>query len=80
MVINNLTPGTQWPVVISFKAAGIAMLFSGAIGVFFGFYPGPPRQPPRPDRGPALRIDRPGQRRRSGILPLHAGKICARPK
>ncbi len=38
-VINSLTSGTQWPVVISMKAAIIAMLFAGGVGVFFGFYP-----------------------------------------
>jgi putative ABC transport system permease protein len=38
-VINSLTKGTQWPVVISFKAAIIAMVFAGAVGVFFGYYP-----------------------------------------
>jgi len=38
-VINSLTKGTQWPVVISFKAAIIAMIFAGAVGVFFGYYP-----------------------------------------
>ncbi|NQU22543.1 MAG: ABC transporter permease [Candidatus Nealsonbacteria bacterium] len=38
-VLNLLTSGTNWPVVISFKAAAIAMLFAGAVGVFFGFYP-----------------------------------------
>jgi putative ABC transport system permease protein len=38
-IINSLTKGTQWPVVISFKAAAIAMVFAGAVGVFFGYYP-----------------------------------------
>jgi putative ABC transport system permease protein len=38
-VINSLSSGTDWPVVVSFKAAAIAVLFSGAVGVFFGFYP-----------------------------------------
>jgi putative ABC transport system permease protein len=38
-VINSLTKGTQWPVVISFKAAVIAMIFAGAVGIFFGYYP-----------------------------------------
>jgi putative ABC transport system permease protein len=37
-IINTMTP-TPWPVVISLKAAGIAMLFAGAVGVFFGYYP-----------------------------------------
>ncbi len=38
-IINALTKGTQWPVVVSFKAAVIAMIFSGAVGIFFGYYP-----------------------------------------
>ena len=38
-VINSLSAGADWPVVISFKAAVIAMLFAGSVGVFFGFYP-----------------------------------------
>jgi putative ABC transport system permease protein len=39
MVINCFTPGTPWPVVIPLKAAAIAMLFAGGVGVFFGYYP-----------------------------------------
>ncbi len=39
MIINHLTSGTQWPVVISLKAAAIAMLFAASVGIFFGFYP-----------------------------------------
>ena len=38
-IINSLTHGTRWPVVISFTAAVVAMLFAGAVGVTFGFYP-----------------------------------------
>ena len=38
-VINSFLSGSDWPVVISFPAALIAMLFAGAVGVFFGFYP-----------------------------------------
>ena len=38
-LLNVLTSGTKWPVVISLKAAVIAMLFAGAVGVFFGYYP-----------------------------------------
>jgi putative ABC transport system permease protein len=37
-IINTMTP-TPWPVVISLQAAVIAMLFAGAVGVFFGYYP-----------------------------------------
>ncbi len=38
-VINAFSGGSDWPVVISLPAAGIAMLFAGGVGVFFGFYP-----------------------------------------
>jgi putative ABC transport system permease protein len=38
-VINSLTRGSQWPTVVSLPAAGIAMLFAGAVGLFFGYYP-----------------------------------------
>jgi len=38
-VINSLLSGSDWPTVISFKAAIVAMLFAGSVGVFFGFYP-----------------------------------------
>ncbi|MCX7427592.1 MAG: ABC transporter permease [Planctomycetia bacterium] len=38
-IINALMKGAQWPVVVSFWAAAVAMLFAGAVGVFFGFYP-----------------------------------------
>ncbi len=38
-VINSLTAGSEWPVTISLPAAGIAMLFAGAVGIFFGYYP-----------------------------------------
>ncbi len=37
--INSITTGTQWPVVISFPAAGIAIGFAALVGMFFGFYP-----------------------------------------
>lgn len=38
-VINSLSSGTEWPVVISIPAAIVAILFSAAVGVFFGYYP-----------------------------------------
>lgn len=37
--INQVTRGSQWPVVVSLPAAIIAMLFAGAVGLFFGYYP-----------------------------------------
>ncbi len=38
-VISSLAGDSDWPLVISMPAAVIAMLFAGAVGVFFGFYP-----------------------------------------
>src|SRR5207248_2325725 len=38
-VINSLTSGTKWPVVISLPAAAIALAFAAAVGIFFGYYP-----------------------------------------
>ncbi|QEF96702.1 Macrolide export ATP-binding/permease protein MacB [Stieleria maiorica] len=39
MLINVYKPGTDWPMVVSFPAAMVAMGFAAAVGVFFGFYP-----------------------------------------
>jgi putative ABC transport system permease protein len=39
MLINSLTSGTKWPIVISINAAILAFFFAAAVGVFFGFYP-----------------------------------------
>jgi putative ABC transport system permease protein len=37
--INSFSNGTEWPVVISFPTAVVAMLFAAAVGIFFGYYP-----------------------------------------
>lgn len=37
--INSFTQGTEWPIIISMKAAIVAMLFAAAVGIFFGYYP-----------------------------------------
>jgi putative ABC transport system permease protein len=37
--INYLSPGTDWPFVISVPAALVALGFAAAVGVFFGLYP-----------------------------------------
>jgi putative ABC transport system permease protein len=39
MLINSLTSGTKWPIVISINAAIMSFVFAAAVGVFFGFYP-----------------------------------------
>jgi putative ABC transport system permease protein len=38
-LINKVSSGSDWPVVVSIPAAVIAMTFAAAVGVFFGFYP-----------------------------------------
>lgn len=35
----NAVSGQKWPIVISVGAAGMSFLFSGAVGIFFGYYP-----------------------------------------
>jgi putative ABC transport system permease protein len=54
-IINSLSSGTEWPVVISFTAAGIALLFASAVGIFFGYYPA--RRASRLDPIEALRYE-----------------------
>ncbi|MSR59730.1 MAG: FtsX-like permease family protein [Planctomycetaceae bacterium] len=39
MLINSFSSGTSWPIVISIPAGITAVVFAGAVGVFFGFYP-----------------------------------------
>ncbi len=38
-LINSLTSGTEWPVVVSFKAAVLAIFFAAGVGIVFGYYP-----------------------------------------
>jgi putative ABC transport system permease protein len=54
-VINSLSNGTDWPVIISFPTAIVAMLFAAAVGVFFGYYPA--RRASRMDPIEALRYE-----------------------
>jgi putative ABC transport system permease protein len=39
VLINALTTGSKWPVVVSIPAAVVALLFAAAVGLFFGYYP-----------------------------------------
>jgi putative ABC transport system permease protein len=38
-VINSVSKGAQWPVVVSLPAALVALAFAAAVGMFFGYYP-----------------------------------------
>jgi putative ABC transport system permease protein len=38
-LINSLSSGAKWPLVISFPAAVVALLFAAAVGIVFGYYP-----------------------------------------
>ncbi len=38
-LINSVSPGSDWPVVVSIPAGIIAMVFAAAVGLVFGLYP-----------------------------------------
>jgi len=38
-LINALTTGTKWPIIVSIPAAVAAIAFSAVVGMAFGFYP-----------------------------------------
>ncbi len=38
-LINNVSPGADWPVVVSLPAGIVAMVFAAVVGLVFGLYP-----------------------------------------
>ncbi|MCC6494499.1 MAG: ABC transporter permease [Pirellulales bacterium] len=38
-LINKISSGADWPMVISMPAAVLALVFAASVGIFFGFYP-----------------------------------------
>jgi putative ABC transport system permease protein len=54
-LINSLSSGTEWPVIVSFPSAIVAFFFAAGVGVFFGFYPA--RRASRLDPIDALRYE-----------------------
>jgi putative ABC transport system permease protein len=55
LFINWKLPTSNWPFIVSFTAAVVALLFSAAVGLFFGYYPA--RRASRLDPIDALRYD-----------------------
>jgi putative ABC transport system permease protein len=38
-LINTISSGAKWPLVVSFPAAVVALLFACGVGIVFGYYP-----------------------------------------
>ncbi|MFK7734747.1 MAG: ABC transporter permease [Pirellulaceae bacterium] len=38
-LINAVSAGRDWPIIVSFPAALVALCFSAAVGIVFGYYP-----------------------------------------
>ncbi|MEN6493219.1 MAG: FtsX-like permease family protein, partial [Thermoguttaceae bacterium] len=38
-ILNAVLSGARWPVTISIEAIVVALVFAGAVGMFFGYYP-----------------------------------------